>query len=66
VYHEDVVVGRWTTTKFSGALPAKEVGDIDDRLGKLLDAVRVARETANATPVTDVEPGRAILDYLFG
>jgi hypothetical protein len=28
--------------------------------------VRVARETANATPVTDVEPGRAILDYLFG
>ncbi|MGW0005477.1 DUF7873 family protein [Nocardia grenadensis] len=66
VYHEDVVVGRWTTTKFSGALPAKEVGDIDDRLGKLLDAVRVARETANATPVTDVEPGRAVLDYLFG
>ncbi|MBO0853308.1 MAG: hypothetical protein J2P18_06025 [Nocardia sp.] len=66
VYHEDVVVGRWTTTKFSGALPAKEVGDIADRLGKLLDAVRTAREEANSQPVTDVEPGRAILGYLFG
>ncbi|WP_040792247.1 DUF7873 family protein [Nocardia paucivorans] len=66
VYYEDVVVGRWTTTKFSGALPAKEVGDITERLGKLLDAVRVAREEANSTPVSDVEPGRAILGYLFG
>jgi hypothetical protein len=66
VYHEDVVVGRWTTTKFSGALPAKEVGELQTRLGKLADAVKYARESANSTPVTDVKPGDAILGYLFG
>ncbi|MEU2035723.1 DUF7873 family protein [Nocardia amamiensis] len=66
VYHEDVVVGRWTTTKFSGALPAKEVGEMRARLGKLTDAVKYAREAANSTAVTDVEPGEAILGYLFG
>ncbi|MEV6324450.1 hypothetical protein AB0M45_25160 [Nocardia sp. NPDC051787] len=66
VYHEDVVVGRWTTTKFSGALPAKEVSEMRARLAKLTDAVRYARETANSTPVTDVKPGEAILGYLFG
>lgn len=66
VYHEDVVVGRWTTTKFSGALPAKEIGEMQARLGKLADAVKYAREAANVTPVTDVKPGKAILGYLFG
>lgn len=65
VYHEDVVVGRWSTTKFSGALPAKEVSEVRDRLGKLLEAVKFARETANAIPVTDVKPGAAILGYVF-
>lgn len=66
VYHEDVVVGRWTTTKFSGALPAKEVGEMLARIGKLTDAVKIAREAANSTPVTDVKPGGAILGYVFG
>ncbi|NUS42349.1 MAG: hypothetical protein HOQ24_01440 [Mycobacteriaceae bacterium] len=66
VYHEDIVVGRWTTTKFSGALPAKEVGDVKQRLGALLDAVRTAREAANSAVVSDVKPGNAILGYLFG
>lgn len=66
VYHEDVVVGRWTTTKFSGALPAKEVSEMQARLGKLTEAVKYAREAANSMPVTDVKPGEAILGYLFG
>lgn len=66
VYHEDVVVGRWATTKFSGALPAKQVSEMQARLGTLLDAVKYARETANATEVTDVKPGAAILGYVFG
>ena len=59
-------MGRWSTTKFSGALPAKEVSEVRDRLGKLLEAVKFARETANAIPVTDVKPGAAILGYVFG
>lgn len=66
VYTEDVVVGNWTTTKFSGALPAKEVSDILARLNKLSEAVKQARETANLTEIVDIKPGKPILDYLFG
>lgn len=28
VYHEDVPVGYWTTVKFSGALPARRVNEL--------------------------------------
>lgn len=65
MYTEDVVVGRWTTTKFSGALPAREVSDMLARLGRLLEAVQQAREAANLAAVVDVNPGAAILGYLF-
>lgn len=66
VYNEDVVVGNWTTTKFSGALPAREVADMLARVGRLAEAVKYAREAANSVEVTDVKPGAAILGYLFG
>ena len=43
VYHEDVVVGYWKTLKFSGALPAKRVNELVDRVEKLQQAVKFAR-----------------------
>lgn len=65
VYHEDVPVGRWTTIRYSGALPARDVAAMLERLAKLGEAAKVARETANSVAVDDVTPGAAILDYLF-
>jgi hypothetical protein len=65
VYTEDVVVGYWTTTKFSGAVPASEVAELLERVGKLAEAVKRAREEANSITVTDSNPGAAILGYLF-
>lgn len=66
VYTEDVAVGTWTTTKFSGALPATRVRELRDRVVKLQQAVKFAREQANATAVTDAKAGDAVFGYLFG
>ena len=35
VYYEDIVVGHWRTVKFSGALPAKRIKELLDRIDKL-------------------------------
>lgn len=66
VYTEDVIVGTWSTIKFSGALPATEVREIQARVTRLQEAVKMARETANGTEVADVKVGDAVLGYLFG
>lgn len=66
VYHEDIIVGTWTTTRFSGALPATEVRAMSERVTKLREAVKMAREKANSIDVADWTPGPAILTYLFG
>lgn len=66
VYYEDVTVGYWTTTKFSGALPAKRVNELLDRIDRLQRAVKFAREEANGAEVTDQRAGDAVFGYLFG
>ena len=66
VYTEDVAVGYWTTVKFSGALPAKRVNDLLERVEKLQQAVKYAREEANGAEVTDQRVGGSVFGYLFG
>ncbi|MBD0734802.1 hypothetical protein [Streptomyces sp. CBMA29] len=65
VYYEDVAVGYWTTVKFSGALPARRVNELLDRVEKLQQAVKFAREEANGTEVTDRRVGEAVFGFLF-
>lgn len=66
VFTEDVPVGTWTTVKLSGALPAAQIREFRRRVTALTDAVKVAREAANSSPVTDHQAGTAVLGYLFG
>ncbi|MFJ8823072.1 hypothetical protein ACIREE_14940 [Streptomyces sp. NPDC102467] len=66
VYYEDVPVGYWTTVKFSGALPARRISQLLDRVEKLQQAVKFAREEANAAEVTDRRVGDPVFGYLFG
>jgi hypothetical protein len=66
VYYEDVPVGYWTAVKFSGALPATRVAQLTERVEKLQNAVRVAREDANGIEVDDRKAGEAVFGYLFG
>jgi hypothetical protein len=65
VYHEDITIGYWTTVKFSGALPAKRVSELLDRVEKLQHAVKFAREEANNTPAVDTKTGEKVFGYLF-
>jgi hypothetical protein len=66
VYYEDIPIGYWTTVKFSGALPAKRVTELLDRVEKLTQAVKYAREEANNTEAVDTTVGDRVFGYLFG
>jgi hypothetical protein len=66
VYYEDVTVGHWKTVKFSGALPAKRINELVERVEKLQAAVKFAREEANGLEVTDRQTGEKVFRYLFG
>jgi hypothetical protein len=64
-FHEDVIVGTWTTVKFSGALPASRVKVLVERVEAMQRAVKTAREAANSVPVVDMQIGKKFFDYLF-
>jgi hypothetical protein len=66
VYYEDIAVGYWTTVKYSGALPAKRIADLLQRVETLQQAVKFAREEANSTDVIDRKVGDKVFGYLFG
>lgn len=65
-YDEDTHIGTWTSTKFSGAIPAKEKAEMLVRVQKLMDALKIAREKAN-TAEAKIEDGwsKPLLDFVF-
>lgn len=66
VFQRDDVVGTWTTRKLNGGLPAAAKAELLARVDLLADAVKVAREAANSTPVVDARVARPVFDYLLG
>ena len=66
VYYEDVIIGTWQTIKYSGALPASRVSTLLERVRKLQEAVKFAREEANNVEVDEQEIGETVLGYIFG
>lgn len=64
-YHEDVIVGKWITTDYSGALPQERITKILERISKLQAAVKFAREEANSSPAPGREVGKAAFAFLF-
>jgi hypothetical protein len=65
IVSEDVLVGRWSQRKFSGAIPADDRRAMLDRVDALAEAVKVAREKANSMDVTNQSAGQAVFEYLF-
>ncbi len=62
----DRTIGHWTTIHLSGALPETAKDAVVERIEKLQDAVKVAREEANSKDVDIVENfGKSILSYIF-
>lgn len=66
VYQDDVTIGRYVRTDFSGAIPATQRNEMLDRVSKLQEAVKSAREEANSSPAIDLKIGQPILSYIFG
>jgi hypothetical protein len=65
VYHEDVTVGTWTQTKFSGAWPATRVREVLQRVRRLQQAVKQAREQANMVEVESKQVGAKLFEYML-
>ncbi|MBV1859097.1 MAG: hypothetical protein KUG77_11855 [Nannocystaceae bacterium] len=63
---DDVVIGHWTTVKFSGALPRPVKKRMLDRIAMLQDAVKFARVHANSMDAKDQRVGAKVLRYVFG
>lgn len=66
VYDDEKVAGYWTTTKLSAAVRASEKVDMLERTGKLLEAVKLAREEANSTEAEFPKVAANLLEYVFG
>jgi len=63
---EDVIAGHWHTEKHSGAIPGQRKTAILERLEKILQAVKYAREEANDIDETTPDSiGEAVFGYLL-
>ena len=62
---EDILAGYWSTVHHCGAIPVGRKKELTVRVNKLLDAVKEAREEANATQVTNVAIGGDVFSYLL-
>jgi hypothetical protein len=65
VYYEDITIGYWRTVKFSGALPARRINELLQRVEILQQAVMFAREEANNSEVEEQRVGERIFQFIF-
>lgn len=66
VYTEDEPVGTWLKTDFSGALPSTEKEEMIERVNRLIEAVKAAREEANSIEVERRQIGKSLFGYIRG
>ncbi len=64
-YTEDVRVGEWTKTDFSGAIPLSKKVDILRKIEQLQTGVKFAREEANNVDVTVEQISNKLFDFVF-
>ena len=62
---EDTPIGYWHTVVLSGAVPEKRKSELLERVEKLQDAVKKAREEANSLPVEEKSVGDDVMSWLF-
>lgn len=66
VIDEEVIIGTWSKTKFSGAIPGPEKKRLLVRVETLTEAVKFAREQANSTEAVQKKVGKKVLGFVFG
>lgn len=65
VVDRDVPEGTWTITKLSGAISEPQKTKLLERVRKLHEAVKKAREAANSIDAVDSKVGERLFEYLF-
>lgn len=65
VIEEEVIVGVWKKTKFSGAIPGPEKKKLLSKIQELGEAVKFAREHANSTEAISKKVGKKVLSHIF-
>jgi len=63
---DQVITGYYTQVHYSGAIPGAEKRRILERVNKLIDAVKDARQRANQSPAEDVKIAANVFKFLFG
>lgn len=61
----DETIGHWHTTNFSGAIPLQNKMAMLERVTRLQEAVKIAREEANSIEVSRVAIGEALFQHVF-
>lgn len=64
-HNEDVPVGTWTHTDYTGAMKHGERQMMLDRATKLLDAIKAARIAANSVTVEEFSESAVLDGYVF-
>lgn len=64
-YNEDVTIGHWDTTDYSGATVPSRKREILDRISALRDQVKLALSTANDAEANDLKLGAELFAHLF-
>lgn len=66
--NEDIIAGHWSQVKQSGGFPSPEKEAILERIERLSQAIKQAREAANGTDEAKEAPeaGNAIFNYILG
>ena len=63
--YEDIVEGYWETVEFSGAVTFERKRTLLERVEKLIDAVKAAREEANAAEIRSHKIGEQLFGWLL-
>ena len=63
---DQVITGYYSETNFSGAIPASKKRAMLDRINKVIDAVKDARQRANKVDAPDKNVARGLLDFVLG
>lgn len=63
-YDEDVVCGYWDTVMMSGRIPAQDKEKMLERVDKIIEGIKLAREEANQATAEKIETARPIFDYI--
>lgn len=64
-FTEDVVVGKWSRIRFSSAIPAATKKLLVQRAERVLDAVKAAREEANAKEIEQKKIAAPVLNWIL-